>query len=164
MVALGCTRNSARHRDTWVYIGSGLRRVKPYVQLVLYCLYLREKTSCPRKGTLGRLILAGGLGFSRSVDREFRSVTMWKAISTDYKQYPVISGLVGAVAPPLVSCFARQVLRRSPGLWIRSSGPTCRLAGHLAGQTHLSRTFRTLTRWGPLDTMSITYSFGVQHN
>ena len=35
---------------------------------------------------------------TRSVDPESRSVTTWKAISTDYKQYPVISGLIGAVS------------------------------------------------------------------
>jgi hypothetical protein len=120
--------------------------------------------SRPRKGTLGRLILASGLGFPRSLDLESGSVTIWKPIFRDYNGYPMISRLVGVVVPPADVLSCTQVLRRSLVLRIRSLWPTCRTVGHLVGRAHLLGTSGTLAGGDPWVPMSLKPRSTCRHN
>jgi hypothetical protein len=79
----------------------------------------------------------GGLGFTFKVGGPISgSVTKWKVILPDYKEYPEILDLRAVLNHALVHCLALQALRtlrdpdqvarslpRSSGLWTRSSGP-----------------------------------------
>jgi hypothetical protein len=89
------------------------------------------------------------------VDLESRPVTTKKAIPMNYNRYPVMSGPGGrhCAASCILSCTPS--LEGVTGVVISgSSGSTCRSAGRLVGQIHLSGTSVTLVGQsvGPLGT------------
>jgi hypothetical protein len=73
-------------------------------------------------------------------------VTLWKSISTDYKQYHVISRLIG-VAGDVLTCTPS--IRKVFGAADLSVGPVVRSAGRLAGRAYLLRTAETLVGRDP---------------
>ena len=102
--------------------------------------------------------MGDGLGFLEVCGPVSGTVTIWKIILADYKEYPEILRLTSGATPRPTACLARQVLQRSSGMRIRSSGSTCRSAGHLTGQTNSSGTSGTLVGGDPWVPMSLNFS------
>jgi hypothetical protein len=134
-------------KDTRVYIGSGHRRVKPYVQYVVELGVNREVAPevgvdvvvpvVPLRGAPGRLILAG---------------MPWVA-----SQFPSI--LVGYNMESLSELdYLVLYTQLSSCTWAHMSGrggPTERSVGLLDGRAHLSGTAETLVGGDPGVPMSL---------
>jgi hypothetical protein len=115
------------------YIGSGLQRVKPYVQFFgLYCWH-GEITWRPVPGRMP--LPALDWATDKVGGPESKSVTIGKPISSQLQHgnlYP------SCVNPSRLPCLARQPVFSSSGPHVRSGRPTDRSAGLLVGRTRLS--------------------------
>lgn len=138
---------------TEVYNNSGPWRVKSYVQFLVVLLDCgRWKRWCPQKGALGRLILTGALGFPRSVNLQSVSVTSSKASSMDCNGYPVISRLLGIVAPPSSVLSCMPSLEKISGLVDKVFWAHMQVDGSSGRRGPLVRDLWGPGRWGLLGT------------
>jgi hypothetical protein len=81
-------------RDTRVYTGHSLLRVKHNIQFLVVCISLPAIAEMPLRRCPRSTYIVWKTWVTRSMDLESRLVTIWKPISTDYSRYPVIFGMV----------------------------------------------------------------------
>lgn len=97
-------KHGEEHRDTWVYTGSDLRRVKPYVQLFVVLNEPKAMRRVAQGAPQGHLILAGALWVT----------SLGLGVQVDYNRkvlvqvYPVIFGLSRVAKPRHRPCLIRQ--------------------------------------------------------